>query len=249
MEYGVRCVSYSQVLYAVEDGVCTVTMNRPDKMNAFTGTMGNELYEAFQAARADDAVRVIVLTGAGSTFCAGVDLQALADPKEGERIATTPFLSAFPKENFACPKPTICALNGAAIGVGVTMALSFDIRVVAEDAKLAVPFVKLGILPGLGSTYLLERLVGRGRTLDLLLSGRSFKGAEAQAMGLAEYAVPQDKVLDTAMAYARDLAERKPSILSSIKGAVNHGGDATLEEALAHEKQMMAGLRAKASAS
>lgn len=238
-------MGYSQVLCDTDEGVRTITLNRPDKLNAFTGTMGDEIYDAFQDAVADPDVRVIIVTGAGQAFCAGVDMKALADPAEASRIAATPLLSRFPLENARCPKPTICAMNGTAIGVGVTMALSFDIRIAAEDAKLAVPFVKLGILPGLGSTHLLPRLVGRGRSLDLLLSGRSLTGREACDIGLVEHAVPQDNVLDTARALARDLASRDPFVLGAIKEAVNAGTDATLDQALENEQRMIAALRAR----
>lgn len=236
-------MDYRQICYQVAEGVCTITLNRPDKLNAFTGTMGDELYHAFGRARGADEVRVIVLAGAGANFCAGVDLQALADPEEGARIAATPLLSRFPLENHGCAKPTLCAIQGAAIGVGLTMTLSFDIRIVEEGAKLAAPFARLGLMPGLGSTYLLQRLVGRGQALDLLLSGRSLGAAEALALGLAQRVVPAGEALAAVRELAATLARSKPLVLAAVKDAVNRGGDASLAEALACEAEWIARIR------
>jgi len=237
-------MAYTQIRYDVADGICTVTLNRPLKLNAFTGTMGDEIYDAFHTARASEDVRAIILTGAGSAFCAGVDMEALADPQEAERIVTTPLLSRFPVENYASPKPTICAINGAAIGIGVTMTLSFDVRIAEDDAKLAVPFTRLGMLPGLGSTWLLSRLMGRGRALDLLLSARSLSAEEVWRMGLVERVVPCGTALDVARELAAALVKCEPQVVAGVKEAVNFGLDSTLEQALENEGRLIAGLRA-----
>ena len=237
-------MGYEQILYAVEEGVAVVTLNRPEKLNAFTGTMGEEIYAAFGRATDDPEVRAIVLTGAGRGFCAGVDLTAISEPGEAAKIGQGDFIRRFPNENFERPKPTICAMNGAAIGVGVTMALSFDLRVAARDAKLAVPFVKLGILPGFGSTRLLPALVGRGRALDLLLSARSILGEEALEIGLVERAVPADQVLPTALELARAMAEMDPLVLAHCKRSVGAGLAAgSLAEAVESEGRLNAELR------
>lgn len=238
-------MTYSQILYDVADGVCVITLNRPDKLNAFTGTMGDEIYAAFQAANAAEDVKAIILTGAGTAFCAGVDMQALADPTEGQRIAKTPLLSHFPMENYNNAKPTICAINGSAIGVGVTMSLSFDIRIVDETAKLAVPFAKLGLLPGVGSTYILPRLMGRGRALDLLLSARSLKAVEAFDMGLVERLAPAGKALDMAKELAAALVKCDPFVLADVKEMVNFGMDATLVQAVENEGKQFVRLLAR----
>ncbi|MDY0013292.1 MAG: enoyl-CoA hydratase-related protein [Rhodocyclaceae bacterium] len=237
-------MAYSQILYDVTDGICTITLNRPDKLNAFTGTMGDEIYDAFSVANADPVVKAIILTGAGTTFCAGVDLPALADPKEGKRIVETPLLSKFPLENYSNPKPTICALNGAAFGIGITMTLSFDIRIAEEGAKMAVPFTKLGMLPGLASGYLLPRLVGRGRALDLLLSARSFSAAEALQMGLVERVVPVGTALTVAKALAASMVKCEPFILAGVKEMVNFSSDSTIAEAVENEARLLAEYRA-----
>ena len=237
-------MEYEQILYAVEDGVATVTMNRPEKLNAFTGTMGEEIYAAFERATDDPEARAIVLTGAGRGFCAGVDLATLSDPGESAKIAEGNFIRRFPTENYERPKPTLCAINGAAIGVGVTMALSFDLRIAAADAKLAVPFVKLGILPGFGSSHLLPKLVRRGRALDLLLSARSVLGAEALEMGLVERAVPAERVLPETLELARAMAGMDPRVLAQCKRSVGAGMAAgSLAEAVESESRLNAELR------
>lgn len=239
-------MTYSQILYEVADGVCTITLNRPDKLNAFTGTMGNEIYEAFGVANADENVKVIIVTGSGSAFCAGVDMQALADPAEAQKIATTPLLNRFPVENYNNSKPSICAINGTAVGVGVTMSLSFDLRVVEAGAKLAVPFAKLGLLPGLGGTYILPRMVGRSRALDILLSSRSFTAEEAYQMGLVEKVAPAGKTLETAKELAASMMKSDPLILAEIKEMINFGADAaSVEQAVENEGKCFARYRAR----
>ncbi|MCE2391418.1 MAG: enoyl-CoA hydratase/isomerase family protein [Proteobacteria bacterium] len=237
-------MGYEQILYEVEEGIATVTLNRPEKLNAFTGTMGEEIYDAFGRATDDPEVRSIVLTGAGSGFCAGVDLTRISDPGESEKIRAGNFIRKFADENYHRPKPTICAINGAAVGVGVTMVLSFDLRVAALDAKLRVPFVKLGMLPGFGTTRLLPQLVGRGRALDLLLSARPILGEEALEIGLVERAVPAEQVLPTALELARALAGMDPLVLEYCKRSVAAGMAAgSLAEAVESEQRHNTALR------
>ena len=157
------------LLVEVDSGVATLTLNRPEKLNAYTVAMGEAIVSAFRQVREDDAIRAVILTGSGRGFCAGVDLDVLkaqsAAPVGGEsepRIGEEDFVRGFPQELLEFPKPVIAAINGPAIGVGVTMTLPCDLRVAARGAKLGLTFTKLGILPGLGSTHLLPRIVGRG---------------------------------------------------------------------------------------
>jgi len=241
-------MGYEQVLYEVDEGVGLITLNRPEKLNAFTGTMGEELWDAFNRALDDDEVRAIVFTGAGRGFCAGVDLKALTKPGEGEKISGGDFIKKFPTAMYESPKPSVCAMNGAAIGVGVTMAVSFDMRIAAEDAKLAVPFSKLGILAGFGSSHLLPKLVGRGNALDLLLTARSILGPEALEMGLVNRVVPADQVLSTSIEIARTMAGHDPLVIDHCKQLINAGQDATIAEALANESRIGAALRAAKAA-
>src|SRR5262245_18614428 len=165
-------MAYEHILFDVSDGIATLTLNRPEKLNAYIPPLGDELRHALLSVREDAKVRAVILTGAGRGFCAGVDLEFLKSnpPTAQGKFAGDEFIRNFPRDLIEFPKPVIAALNGHAIGVGVTMVLGCDLRIAAAGAKLAVPFTKLGMLPGLGSSALLPRLVGLGRALDLVLT-------------------------------------------------------------------------------
>ena len=204
---------FETVLVDQEGGVATLTLNRPDAMNAFDHTMDREFHEAMWLLDADEAVRVIVVTGAGRAFCSGIDLSAGAevfgadahashDAALGVDSDTVGRRSAF----WLMRTPVIGAINGAAVGAGLTVPMLFDLRVVAEDAKLGFVFARRGIVPDANIHWLLPRLVGVERALDLLLSGRMFSGADAVAYGLALEAVPKDEVLARAKAIAQEIA-------------------------------------------
>jgi enoyl-CoA hydratase/carnithine racemase len=194
---------YSEILYAVDDdGIALVTLNRPDKLNAHTPTMGIELNDAMAEADADDNVRVVVLTGAGRAFCAGADLGE-GDAFTRRRELPKPLRTMYPMD---VRKPVIAAINGHAVGVGLTYPLQADIRFVAEDAKLGFVFVRRGVIPELAAHAILPRLCGMAKAAELLLSGRIFSGAEAVDYGVATRALPRDDVLPAAMELARDIA-------------------------------------------
>lgn len=242
---------YQHILYAVEAGIATITLNRPERLNAYITAMGEEATAAFRNARDDAAVRAVILTGAGRGFCAGVDLEHLkahqqsagAAPTGGPRLGEEDFLTRLPLELHDYPKPLIAALNGAAVGVGVTMVLPFDVRIAAAGAKLGLTFTQLGILPGLGSTHLLPRLVGRARALELVLSARLLLAEEAAQIGLVNRVVPADELLATARALAAQMAEKKPEVLAAAKRALDYGASHTLAEALTNEQRESAALR------
>jgi len=239
------------VLYAALDGVATVTLHRPEKLNAYTSAMGEEVCAAFDRAREDASVRAVILTGAGRGFCAGVDLEHLRAHREGRstasagvpRLGEERFLKRFPLELLEYPKPVIAAVNGPAIGVGVTMILPCDVRLAADTAKLGLTFAKLGILPGLGSTHLLPRLVGMGRAQELVLSARVIPAAEAARIGLVNRCVPADSLLPEALAMARMMAECPPAALAAAKRALHFGAGATMEQAMRNEERESAALR------
>jgi enoyl-CoA hydratase/carnithine racemase len=237
-------VSYAQIRVESSGGVSTLTLSRPDKLNAFTATMGDELLDAFRAARADASVRAIVLAGAGRAFCAGVDLEALRDEAERARIAKSEFISRFPLEVAECEKPTLCAIQGSAIGVGVTMALPFDLRIAAEGAKLGLTFAKLGILPGLGSAHLLPRLVGRARARELVLTARVVEAAEAERIGLVNRVVPEASLAGAARELAETLAGYDPEVLAHAKRMLDFGERASLAETLENDPRINASLAA-----
>jgi len=194
-------------LEMVEAGIALVTLNRPEQGNAHTAKMRQCLDRFFRQCDEDEAVRAIVVTGAGRTFCVGADLGSggsTFDKGAEERKAFNNDDRVF---GFQVRKPVIGAVNGHAVGVGLTMTLSWDIIVVAEEAKLAFPFARRGIAPELGSTWLLPRLIGLGRSLELMLTGRIFSGAEAARYGLAEEALPSAQVLPRALSIAREIRD------------------------------------------
>ena len=250
-------MDFEAIRYEVEGGVATLTLNRPEKRNAYTPRMGDEVVRAFRAAREDDAVRAVILTGAGKGFCAGVDLDALkamqageagAQRAEGERsggakLGEEDFIRVLPLELLSYPKPVIAAIHGAAIGVGVTMVLPCDIRIAAEDAKLGLTFTKLGILPGLGSTHLLPRLVGMGKAQELVLTARVILAPEALAIGLVNRVVPGEALLAAARETAELCAACDPDALAVAKRALHAGASSTMAEAMEHEKAANAELR------
>ena len=249
-------MTYAHVLYEVAGGVATVTLNRPAKLNAYTVELGDEVVDAFARARADAAVRAVILTGAGRAFCAGVDLEHLKKHMAGDaaaagraKLGEEDFLRRFPLDLLHFPKPVIAAVNGPAIGVGVTMILPCDVRLASENAKLGLTFAKLGLLPGLGSTHLLPRLVGMAKALELVLSARVVTAFEAAEIGLVNRVVPPDALLDEARGLAQAMAESPPEVLAAAKAALHFGAAASMEEAMRNEQQASAALRGKPASS
>jgi 2-(1,2-epoxy-1,2-dihydrophenyl)acetyl-CoA isomerase len=246
-------VSHRNILTDVDGGIGTLTLNRPEKLNAYTTEMGEEVTAVLRAWRDDPAVRAVVVTGAGRGFCAGVDLehlaahQAGANASRGPRLGEEDFLKKLPLELVEYPKPLVAAVNGPAIGVGVTMILPFDVRIASEGAKLGLAFVKLGILPGLGSTHLLPRIVGRAKALELVLTARTILAPEALAIGLVNQVVPAEKLLAAARELAAQIAAHRPEVVAAAKAAVNYGAEHSMEEAMRNEERASAALRERAA--
>ncbi len=193
----------------IDSGVAVLTLNRPDHLNAYTAEMGALLSRAYRDCDEDDDVRAIVLTGAGRAFCAGADFSggaspfdAPADPGPNGTFSASPITPAA----FELRKPVIAAINGHAIGIGLTIALQADIRIVAEDAKCGVVQVRRGVIPDCMSHWTLTQLTSLGVAADILLTGRTFGGAEAASLGVASRALPAEQVLDHALTVARDIA-------------------------------------------
>jgi enoyl-CoA hydratase/carnithine racemase len=202
-------MSEPQVLCEVKDAVALATLNRPERMNAWTWQMARELAEFFAACDRDDSVRAIVVTGAGRAFCAGADLERGGDtfaPGDQAAERARAEVRRTPLHPWEVRKPILAALNGAAVGVGLTMPLQYDLRIAARDAKLGFLFVRRGVNPELASTWILPRLVGVARAADLLLSGRTLTGEEAAALGLVNEAVERERVLPRALEIARSIA-------------------------------------------
>ena len=205
-------MTYEQITAQTADGVLTLTLNRPDRLNAWTPTMGQELIAAFDAADADDAVRAIIVTGAGRGFCAGADLQgggATFDWRERQGGDGIPRDGGgrFTLRVFDCTKPVIAAINGPAVGVGATMTLPMDIRLAADDARIGFVFTRRGIVPEACSSWFLPRLVGISRAMEWVATGRVFSATEAHEGGLVRSLHPQDQLLDAARALAIEIAE------------------------------------------
>jgi len=219
-------------------GVVQVTLDLPDRRNAMSEPMTRSWGKAMRAIGDDATVRAVVVTGAGRAFCAGGDLSWLG----GEPDASVPDLrqrmSAFYRTWLSVhdlPVPTIAAIGGPAIGAGLAVALACDIRVAADDARLAVPFISLGLHPGMATTYLLRRAAGDTLARDMLFTGRSVLGAEAVASGLVSRAVPAGDVLRTALQAAEAVAAAAPVATDLTKAALGPGGPSSLHGALTWE--------------
>jgi enoyl-CoA hydratase/carnithine racemase len=235
--------SYQHILFGVEAGVATITLNRPKRLNAFHFALGAELESAYARCDADDTIRAVVLTGAGKAFCAGADMgggDKTFDDVEGSRRAADPETGGRRLAAFQVRKPVIAAINGHAVGVGLTLAMQCDLRIVAADAKLAFAFVRRGIIPELGSHAILPRVIGFSRAADLLLSGRTIRGEEAAALGLASEALPAEAVLPRAQEWARDVAvNAAPASVAIAKRLLWEGVTETPRETMAKEKPLL----------
>ncbi|NNL67943.1 MAG: crotonase [Myxococcales bacterium] len=199
-------MSYPDLRFELDDGVATLTLDRPEQRNAFSGAMGESLGRAYRRCDDDDDVRAIVLTGAGEAFCVGADLAAGADafaPQDPDGFSATPIRPTA----FEIRKPVIGALNGHAVGIGLTLALHCDMRLVARDAQYGVLQVRRGMMPDCCAHWTLPRVVGMERAAYLLLTGRKVDGDEAVSLGLALRALPHEEVLPAAQAIARDIAD------------------------------------------
>lgn len=205
-------MDYEQITAVVEDRVLTLTLNRPDRLNAWTPKMGEELIAALDAADADDEVRAVIVTGAGRGFCAGADLaggESTFDWQERAREGAVPRDGGgrFTLRVFDCTKPVIAAINGPAVGVGITMTLPMDIRLAADDARLGFVFARRGIVPEACSSWFLPRTVGISRAMEWVATGRVFSAQEALEAGLVRSLHPKDELLGAANALAREIAD------------------------------------------
>jgi enoyl-CoA hydratase/carnithine racemase len=207
-------MAFEQITTDLADSVLTITLNRPERLNAWTAQMGSELIEAFDRADADDEVRAVIVTGAGRGFCAGADLASggeTFDYRARERVGA----GEVPRDNggqftlrvFRSTKPVIAAINGPAVGVGATMTLPMDIRLAADDARMGFVFARRGIIPEACSSWFLPRVVGISRAMEWVSTGRVFSAQEGLEGGLLRSLHPQGELLDAAHALAREIAE------------------------------------------
>jgi enoyl-CoA hydratase/carnithine racemase len=218
-------MAYETILYDVADQILTITLNRPEKLNAFNPTMQKELIDAFDRADADDGVRAIIVTGAGRAFCAGADLSSGGDtfdrdakrgPVRRHADGSVDYSDPNARDGggqvtlriFKSLKPVIAAVNGPAVGIGVTMQLAMDIRIASEAARFGFVFSQRGIVPEAASSWFLPRLVGIQQALEWCYTGRVFPAQEALAGRLVSRVVPADELLTTARGLAREIAEK-----------------------------------------
>jgi enoyl-CoA hydratase/carnithine racemase len=238
---------FKTLTYEKDEGIAWITLNRPEALNAFNIRMRDELYEVLLAIRDDNEVRIGILKGAGKkAFCAGADLSefltapspVMARRVRFERDVWGLFLSI--------PQPLIAAVHGYVLGSGVEMALCCDMRIAAEDARFGLPEVGLGIIPAAGGTQTLPRTVGRGKALEMLLTGCWFDAQEAYQIQLVNRVVPREKLLETAKAMAGKIASHDPLAVRYAKQALVRGLDLSLDEGLYLERLLVSRLRPKA---
>ena len=231
--------TFSHLLVEIVDRAAWITINRPDKRNALNRATVLEIAKAAEAAIADPGVAVLIVTGAGEkAFVAGADIAEMAglDARQAQEFSKV--LAACLARLESSPKPVIAAVNGYALGGGCELALACHLRLASETAVFGQPEVNLGLIPGAGGTQRLQRLVGRGRALDLILSGDSIDAAEAHRIGLVERVVPAATLRAAAAAYAAKLGEKGPLALARALEAVLAGGEIALPEALALEASL-----------
>ena len=226
-------MSYATLLFDLADGIARITVNRPDKLNALNAEVIRELGDAVGRVERERDVRGVVLTGAGpKAFVAGADIGEIAGQGPIDGRARSLEGQAVFRRLERCGKPVVAAVNGFALGGGCELAMACHLRVAAEQAKFGQPEVKLGIGPGYGGTVRLPRLVGRGRALELLLTGRMIDAAEAHRIGLVNLVVPADRVIPESEALLRAILENGPLAVRACLETVDAGFDMSLDDAL-----------------
>ncbi|MCL0102397.1 enoyl-CoA hydratase/isomerase family protein [Dehalococcoidia bacterium] len=232
-------MEYEGLTLEKAENIAVLTLNRPERLNALTMKMNAEFHKLFREVEEDDDVRVLIITGAGKGFCAGADVDLLASitqlgsnlPRQ-ERLQA---IGAFAVPLYNLEKPVIAAVNGIAAGAGTSIALLTDIRIASENARFSMSFVARGAIPDCGATFLMPRLIGAGKSLELMYTGDIIDAREAERIGLANRVVPHDILMDEAVALTRRLAKAAPLALAQIKRAVHNGLLNGLEQQLYFE--------------
>jgi enoyl-CoA hydratase/carnithine racemase len=231
-----------ETTYSTADGVATITLSRPEAMNALTARMGEELVSCLQKADGDDAIRVVIVTGAGEkAYCAGADISGgesgFVGEDTAEKVRIADFRDGGGQITLAIHrmrKPVIAAINGHAVGIGITMTLAMDMRVIADDAKVGFVFTRRGICPEAASSYFLPRIVGIAKATELVYTGRVFLAAEEKDSGLFNYVVPRDQVLAKAQELAREIADNTSAVSVALSRAMLWHGLALDDPETAH---------------
>lgn len=228
-------MAYETIIVEIEEGIATVTLNRPEVLNALNNQVFNELAEAASGLGADSSVRAVIITGGDKVFAAGADISQMVsstavDVATGDKVSHRTFQIL---ENM--PKPVIAAIAGYALGGGCELTLVADVRIAADNAQFGLPEIKLGILPGAGGTQRLPRLIGTGRAKELIFSGDFIKAEEALRVGLVNKVVPADELANEAKEMAKRFAARGAVALRLAKSSVNEGLRMDLEAGLEYE--------------
>lgn len=235
-------MDFEQIIYDKSDGIATITLNRPERMNAFTGKMIDEWYQALLDANTDPDMRVVIVTGSGRGFCAGADVARGEGPLRGlQNRERTPVenrnflrdgVQRIPRLVSLMEKPYIAAVNGAAVGAGMDMASMCDMRFASDQARFGMTYVRMGIIPGDGGAYYLPRIVGTARALDLIWTGRIMDAQEALAMGYVTAVVPADELMAYTREYATKLAKGPAVSIQLAKRLVYRSAHTDVDAAL-----------------
>ena len=234
-------MTYSEIKHVINNRKSMITLNRPSRLNAYTPDMGDEIITAFREDVIDSNVDVIILKASGKGFCAGADKDFLLGnkvSKKGIKLGKDEFITSFVRELSKCPKPLVAVVNGVAVGIGVTMILPFDIRIASEEASFSFPFTKLGILPGLGSSYYLPALVGASKAKELVLTGSTIDAHEALRIGLVNKVVASKDLVSTLDSISKEISASNQKIISLAKEMFNDL-DANLDVAIQREKEFI----------
>jgi 2-(1,2-epoxy-1,2-dihydrophenyl)acetyl-CoA isomerase len=233
-------MGYNELIFDVHENVATITLNRPEKLNALNRDLQREMLEACREVKHDDSVRAVVWTGAGRGFCSGADLTgprpaAAADPTWQEMMDEDSWVGRQARSTYFIDKPTIAAVNGVAAGAGMSLALACDIRVGSENTRFKTVFIERALAPDAGMTYFLPRIVGSGNALDMILTSRTVGADEALRMGLLQRVFAHDDLVTKAQELASQIAAFPPLAAMMSKRSVQHSLDNTLEDQLRYE--------------
>ena len=231
-------MEFKYIIYEKNEGVATITLNRPEALNAFSKDVVEEILHALEDIETDEAVRVVVLTGAGEkAFSAGADIKAMAGitALKARELSFMGEKLCVGLENLE--KPVIAAINGYALGGGLEVAMSCDLRIASENAKMGQTEINIGLIPGWGGTQRLTRLVGMTKAKEMVFTGRIIDAKTAEQIGIVNMVVPADKFRETVGQFAKDLASKAPVALKVAKALINKGSDIGLESALALERE------------
>ena len=233
-------MTYECLLYDVKDRIATLTLNRPERLNALGGSLRDDLLDAVLKAGADEEVRVIVITGAGRGFCSGGDVKAMSEREKSGgggdiREKYVPIRDRIVLALRECPKPIIAAVNGAAAGAGMSLAMACDMRIASSNAKFSQAFVKRGLHPDWGGSWFLPRIVGTAKACELILTGDSIDAQQALDLGILNAVVAAEALMDEAYKLARKIADGPPVAIQLAKRAIYHNEDVDLKAGLEFE--------------